>query len=289
MTSDYVWTPPGASENDLGSFLTLRTGIPDYLRHPVIDWLKGGCHSSDPGPLEQLLRFQAVSKTNLGFQSGMFFTWKSLIELMDVWPEQTLTNYVHFVLSQRNVYRSTPPNLDSVATELESVLAVGGSSWAVGWVQGRFGLVERVPAGVADAVQSVISAAGRASSLLQQSWEMAFGANRNPSHAYFDAVKSVEVLSCPLFSPNDQEPTLGKDINVVRNKPEAFSFAMTGSKHGTPTEKLLAMMQLLWHSQTDRHGSSDYQDVSEAEAQAAVLLASTLVGWLSQGLVQRAA
>lgn len=32
------------------------------------------------------------------------------------------------------------------------------------------------------------------------------------------------------------------------------------------------MMQLLWHSQTDRHGSEDYADVTVEGAQAAVPL-----------------
>lgn len=284
----YVWTPPGVTSTQAKEFLAIRSGLPRYIRPEIAGWIKQSANPNNLAPLNDLLRFQTVCRTNLGFVPGEYILWSTFIELMiKHWDEKILTNYIHFVLSEINVYRVEPPAIQGRAQSLEEILVNGGSSWAVGWVQGRYGLLERIPAGVVDAVEGVVTAAGHASGLLRQAWDMAFGATKNPSHAYFDAVKAVEVLSCPLFSPNDREPTLGKDINVLRNKPESFSFVMTGSKRSTPVEKLLSMMELLWHSQTDRHGRGDYQDVSEAEAQAAVLLASTLVGWFSQEYVQR--
>jgi hypothetical protein len=48
-------------------------------------------------------------------------------------------------------------------------------------------------------------------------------------------------------------------------------------------------MKLLWHSHSDRHGHGDYVGVTAEESQAAVLLASTLVGWFAKGLVTKAA
>ncbi len=138
-----------------------------------------------------------------------------------------------------------------------------------------------------DVVQDTLSSADKASELLRSAWESAFGVNPKPSHAYYDAVRSVEVLSCPLISPNDGNATLGKDINVLRSGANKWQFAMSGSRTSSPVEHVISMMQLLWHSQTDRHGRADYEDVSLAESQAAVLLASTLVGWLSKGMLTR--
>lgn len=73
--------------------------------------------------------------------------------------------------------------------------------------------------------------------------------------------------------------SLGKDINVLATKPEAWTFALSGDQS---VERLLGAFRLLWHSQTDRHGREDYEDVGVDEAQAAVLLATAIVGWLSQ-------
>lgn len=238
-------------------------------------------------PLSGVLKFQAAARVHLGVTPDTDLHYYQLHQAMESWSQGLIAAFVDFFLSQ--IARPDPGNtLVGDALDLEKRLAQGGSTWAVGLINDRWRLVDRVPAGVLLSVDGIMSAAGKASDLLRQSWEKAYGIDKNPSHAYFDAVRAVEVLSCPLFSPTDKEPTLGKDINVLRTGMNKFSFAMAGSSRTGPSlEKVLGMMQLLWHSQTDRHGKDDYQGVSVREAQSAVLLAATLVGWLSQGALKR--
>lgn len=44
---------------------------------------------------------------------------------------------------------------------------------------------------------------------------------------------SVHTQVLKVALAKDKEPTLGKDINVLRNKPEAFEFVMEGSRFTT--------------------------------------------------------
>lgn len=284
MTSDYVWTPLGATADELTEFLTLRPGIPDYTRESLISWVVNGQVNNGYVDTDFILKFQAAARTNLGVTRGLMGKADMGIFVRRMSPEN-FANLVHFMLSELS--GALTGRLSTRAQTVEDVLSSGGSSYAVGINRGRYGLVERVPAAVAETVEEVISSSGKASSLLSSAWEQAFGMNKNPSHAYSDAVKAVEVYSSPLFSPKDKLSTLGKDLNVLRNGEANFEFVMTGSQHTTAIGHVVSMMQLLWHSQTDRHGEENYVGVSVAEAQAAVLLASTLVGWFAKGMVAR--
>ncbi|KLU10628.1 hypothetical protein ABL57_05660 [Kocuria sp. SM24M-10] len=174
-------------------------------------------------------------------------------------------------------------------THLGRILHTAGSGWGIGERQGRFALELRVPAGVLHTVDHVLSNQDKASSMLRSAWEKAYGVSPSPSDAYHDAVKAVEIVGAPLVSPNSDRATLGtifRDLNDQESK-GIWEFVMVGSKSTSALQHLISTMKLLWHSQSDRHGSEDYKDVTVEEAQAAVLLASTLVGWLSQGALRR--
>lgn len=285
MASDYVWTPVGASSAEIEEFLSLRPGIPVYMRESIIEWMRNGRYNHEYSDLSFLRRFQTASKIYLGIKANKSARYDKLCDFLSELKDYDFVNLVHFMLSEISV--NLNGRLPHRVQSLENILASGGSSYTVGMVGGRYGLTERIPAAVADTVEEVISSSGKASELLSKAWEMAFGVNKSPSHAYSNAVKATEVFSCPLFSPKDKVATLGKDIRVLRNGEEKFHFAMQGPKNSTSTQHLLSMMELLWHSQTDRHGEADYTSVTIEEAQAAVLLSSTLVGWFSKGLVTR--
>jgi hypothetical protein len=57
-------------------------------------------------------------------------------------------------------------------------------------------------------------------------------------------------------------------------------------RKSTPAHVLVSMLQLLWHNQ-ERHAQPDgtIVDVTQDEAETAVTLATTLVHWLTSGLV----
>lgn len=233
----------------------------------------------------KLLRdFQAASGIDLNLNQQDYVRVSVMRAFLKDLDEKTLTYLIDYKLSKSRVgYSYGSGNSRS----LELILHSAGSKWTVGARQGRYGLVSRIPAGVVQIVEEIVSAQDKASEMLKRAWEKAYGLSSSPSDAYHDAVKAVEILANPLLSPKDKDATLGKDINVLRTQKEKWSFVMSGSKHTTAVEHILSMMQLLWHSQSDRHGQADYEDVSVQEAQAAVLLASTLVGWLAQSALKK--
>ena len=218
----------------------------------------------------------------MGVATGRYTHFDELaIYLRKLNPEK-MANLLDYMLATLPSYAA-----DEAAKDLEMILATGGSSWAVGIRGGRKGLVARMPSSVVDVVTSVMSASDRAGAKLSQAWDKAYGPDAQPTDAYVAAVRAVEILMCPLVSPNNDRATLGTAIRDLRNQGGSWTFAM---KHGDGTDtslEVIGILQLLWKGQNDRHGSGDYADVSIEEAQAAVLLASTVVGWLAKGMLRR--
>lgn len=280
---DFIWTPPGLSEDNVAAFLATRQGIPPSAHPQIIRWLIGDKYDHEDAGLGEYLRFQTALRRSIGLTSGKGVTVGSLRKWLAELDEDIFTALVDFRLSSANPRPSFNQTPGEVAA-MKEILCSAGSGWTVGNRNGRWGLVEALPGAVLDIAEAVASQSGKASHLLNAAWANAFGVDKHPSHAYFDAVRAVEVFSCPLISPRDKSATLGKDINVITSKPESWVFALTGDQS---VERFLGTLRLLWHSQTDRHGREDYEDVSVEEAQAAVLLATTIIGWLSQGLLSR--
>ena len=281
---DFVWTPPGLSEDDAATFLATREGIPENARPQILRWLIRDKYDHESINLDEYLKFQTALRQSLGLLPRKSATTGTVREWLAGLDEGALTALVDFRLSSAYPLPSFNPKPQREVAAMKEILYSAGSSWTVGDRNDRWGLIEALPGAVLDAAQVVVSQSGKASQLLNGAWSNAFGTDKRPSHAYFDAVRAVEVFSCPLISPKDKGATLGKGISVVGNKPEAWIFALSGDQS---VERLLGTLRLLWHSQTDRHGREDYADVSVDEAQAAVLLATTIVGWLSQGLLKR--
>lgn len=277
------WTPLGATEEELETFLTLREGLPDYMMEAVIGWIRAR-KANERGYVSWgfLIDFQTASKTPLGVPDGTRSGFTDLAAFLRKLRPQTMANLLDFILG-------TIPlkGYDGWIGPLEKVLATGGSSWAVGVRGGRNGLVARMPSSVVDVVAAVTSASDRAGVKLAQAWDKAYGPDAEPTDAYVAAIRAVEILICPLVSPKSDRATLGTVIRDLRNQGGSWSFAM---KHGDGTDtstEVVAVLQLLWKGQNDRHGSGDYADVTIEEAQAAVLLASTIVGWLAKGMLRR--
>lgn len=283
MSEEYRWTPPGLAEAELEVFLTPAEGIPSAAIPSVVSWIIDSDNATPHNYVawNWVQQFQAASGRVV---SGV---GESLIHLSDArqilaeLPEETLTFVVDYKLSAVPIARR---DASSRVKRLEKLLHDARSTWEVGERAERCGLVERVPGGVRLVVENVMTGQDRASNLLRRAWESAFSPQPSASHAYYDAVRAVEVLSGPLISKNDRTATLGKDINVLRGQHAKWRFALSGSQS---IDQVLGAMQLLWHSQNDRHGREDYEDVSIEEARAAVLLASTLVGWLAQGALSK--
>lgn len=282
MTEPYRWTPPGLDQAGMESFLSVNAGIPVSARNSIAAWFTRDKSETDVIDWRFIRDFQ----TSLGEDLGTGHQDWVRVSNARTWfwnlDEQILVYLIDFVLSKVAAPKSGNSSFIHVEA-MRAILDSAGSSWAVGERQGRCALVERVPSAVLNVVDSVLGSGGKANSLLKQAWENAFGIKPRASHAYYDAVKAIELLANPLISPKDGDATLGKDIAVLRSQASRWHFSLAGSKHHGSVESVVVCMQMLWHSQTDRHGLENYADVTDEEARAAVLLASTLIGWLSQG------
>jgi hypothetical protein len=117
-----------------------------------------------------------------------------------------------------------------------------------------------------------------------------FGRQPDPSDGYRQAVKAVESVAQPVVIPNDSKATLGKVIAAMREKPAKWSVLLDSGAAEKRILDVVGMMDLLWRGQHDRHGTSDEKipaEVSQAEAEAAVHLAITLVQWFRTGVISR--
>ncbi|WP_251421187.1 hypothetical protein [Pseudarthrobacter sp. NCCP-2145] len=277
------WTPLGASEEEVEEFLALREGLPPYLYESVISWIRAR-KVRDAGWVqwEFLVEFQAAARMSMGVPTDTYTQFDRLADYLRKLNPHTMANLLDFMLGTLSGYYE-----DEYARQLEEVLATGGSSWAVGMRGGRKGLVARMPASVVDVVATVTSTSDRAGAKLSQAWDKAYGPDAQPTDAYVAAVRAVEILICPLVSPNNDRATLGTVIRDLRNQGGSWSFAMKHGDGADTSTEVVGILQLLWKGQNDRHGSYDYADVTTEEAQAAVLLASTIVGWLAKGMLRR--
>ena len=167
-------------------------------------------------------------------------------------------------------------------TDLEEFLSVGGSAWGVT----PRGLELRVDRTLQSTAETVFKKQARPSEHLAQAWHKAWGRSPDSSGAYREAVRAVEAAYSPIVSPKNELATLGTIIADIKNKPSKFSVRLQSDTPEENVERLLGMLQMLWKSQLDRHGTADEAvplNVSIDEARDAVALATTLVHLAQQG------
>ena len=202
---------------------------------------------------------------------------------------------VNDVLARQSVQQSVD--------ELRHALTTGGSAYEVAASErpdGRqcYALQDRVPEAVRLAAESAMKL-DRAGEHLTLAWNAAFGRSPSPGDAYAKALKAVEAAARPILAPNDATTTLGKMIGDLKTREASIELALKGACDSSPgNEKDVPgvtiarlMIQLLLRSQHDRHDNPNPDappEVSQAEAQAAVHLAVTLVQWFSTGVIRRA-
>ena len=124
--------------------------------------------------------------------------------------------------------------------------------------------------------------------MLSQAWSAAYGRMPNPGDSYRNTVRAVEVVACALVLPANTRATLGTVIAHLRDAGTSWELVLKGGQ--SPVEAARTMMELLWTSQFDRHGTEDRTvplNVSVDEARAAVHLGTTLVEWLRSGVLRR--
>lgn len=84
------------------------------------------------------------------------------------------------------------------------------------------------------------------------------------------------------MSPKNTRATLGTIIRDMRAQ-EGWALDLPASDSDVPVKMAVA----LWYGQEGRHGGNGYRKPTQAEAEAAVMLAVPLVHWFTSGAIQR--
>jgi hypothetical protein len=95
-----------------------------------------------------------------------------------------------------------------------------------------------------------------------------------------------------VICPDDALATLGKIIGQMKAAPGKWTVQLHPPPGAVvPIKAVIGMMELLWKSQLDRHGTAVAGapfSPSSDEAVAALHLALTLVHWFNVGVVTKA-
>ena len=111
------------------------------------------------------------------------------------------------------------------------------------------------------------------------------GRSPDPSSAYREAIRAVEVVAGPVVKPGDSKATLGTIISALRDKPSKWTVDL---EKASP-EQVTEMLAMLWQSQFDRHGTDDESvplNVSQEQADAAVHIAIALTRMFAGGHIK---
>jgi len=167
-------------------------------------------------------------------------------------------------------------------TRLDEILRDGGSKWKVGVRNGVPGLEARVPQGVQDSAEAIMSSKGSAGTLLSEAWHAAFGVSPDTEEAYEKAIKAVEEAGASVVSPKNGKATLGTMIRDMKAQGD-WKLDLPTTDADVPVK----MAEALWVGQESRHGGNGYRKPTQAEAEAAVLLSVPLVQWFVAGALAR--
>ncbi|MEB7447280.1 hypothetical protein [Arthrobacter koreensis] len=255
--------------------------FPLYLREATFAWLKKATKESHGYVYADLfVDFQNAYRNDLGFESGVLMNWsEEVLPYLRRLNHEHFTNFLDYVMS-----RSPFPR--SAEHPLERHLSDGGSAWTVTrWNEIYARLSKRVSDGVTASVQEALSASDAASVKLQEAWMDAYGANPRASVAYHNAVVAVETAALSVIPAGGPEPTLANLFSILEADVPKWRLVFRDSEKAPGAKTLAAMLRTLWRGHASRHGRPEYTDASLEEARAAVILAATLVQWLTSGVV----
>jgi hypothetical protein len=292
------WRRLGERLGTLGPDETLYEGVPDHLWSSLMGWLDDRVRGDEPllAEIELRLRTSRPLRRSISINRELLLDaidltlwilkqrfdegieWQKRIKGVEALDRRTLLGMGLTSAAFRD---------QQAPTEVARLLELGGSVWRV---SGDGGSLERrvdptVAAAGAEAAPSESSAAHH----LSAGWQAAYGRHADPSRAYSEAIKAVEAAAAPVVLPNDQLATLGKIIAVLRQAPRRWELVIPGRERPTADiSALVAMLELLWQGQTDRHGGvNPTRPIPQEAGPAAVHLGVTLVQWFQSGMVRR--
>lgn len=277
-----AFVPFDATEAEVVERQVLRPGVPDSMWPSLTVWLHDDMSSQGYVRVKYFHELQ----NNLDIVFGLNVHGEDLLDESQVikmvgrLSEHQLLRVVDYRLYTRGPYN---PN----AERLAKILAQGRSKYEVVRRDSGYRLAERVPEGVQKAAEATFEQKTPAGALLKRAWENVYDLEPNDSLAYSQAVKAVEAAALPFLGITQETATLSHAVRAIEKRDASWRLPFLREHTEYPSrDVILGTLKSLYRGQRDRHGSDAYTDVTHDEAEAAVLLAVTLVGWFSRGLVQ---
>ncbi len=290
------WLFFGLDEEEVKEYTALRDDISEWLHTSLWEWVKDA-FTIRPYNVNPIRQQQLPSH----FDNNLVRECERVLRVRIGWNVERGIELNRGLASVRSAYKDRPIRdvwrlvnyllLKGHAHGgvLKTYLLDAGSAWTVADRKRKCHLVRRVPDGVEIAATAAFQYAN-GGKRLAAAWESAFGVNPDPSKAYWFAVKAVEDASAPLVIPNDPSPTLGKVISCIEQGGGFRLPHLREDPRAQSHDVLLGNLRLLWHGQYDRHGGLPQSplpdDVTQDEAETAVLTAVGLVGLFGTGKVQ---
>jgi hypothetical protein len=278
------FVPFDADEEEVAGRQVLRDGIPAGMRSGLLRWLAKTLSSQGyvaPATLHELENNLDVS-LDLSPRRTTGLLVADVIGMLMKLNDRDLLRAADFRLFKQG-------NYSPYAQELEAILRDGRSKYQVVDRGSSHRLAERVPEGTRVAAESLMTTAGTAGRLLATAWGKVYDLEPDDSGAYAAAVKAVETAAfAALDIPADANANVSTVVRAIEGKGATWRLPFVREHTEAPSrDVLLGMLKSLYKGQRDRHGSAAYTDVTHDEAEAAVLLAVSLVGLFANGLVQQ--
>ncbi|QKD79844.1 MULTISPECIES: hypothetical protein [Actinomyces] len=155
------------------------------------------------------------------------------------------------------------------------------------------GLVQRLDPSTWALYTRATSPDDKASELLADAWRLAFGRNPDPTAGWGQAIKAVETLLKPITTPADSKATLGKMTRALTDNPSKWACRLPERAYKTngqgtvkpPLEILANTLRTIGY-QPGRHGGDHTDKTDQVTARSMVLLATTVVAWLRDGVLR---
>ena len=273
------WEPLSVRRNQHQPF-TPVDGVPDFLWQYAMRWIENAvdddasivCGLSIDLRLERAGNYLDFQGANYAVRSCLEETGHNQTAALDVIDWLLNHSYGH-------------------ADALEFILKSAGHVLRVSPDRSR--LVERIEPTLWDEYEQVTQPDDQASQCMQEAWALAFGREPNLSDAWGRAIKAIETLLKPIVSPKNDKATIGSMVSALRQSPDKWKcklpdreYKSNGETNVKPAIEVFIDALATIGYQPDRHGSDRPQDVDEATARSVLFLATTVVGWLRDGILR---
>lgn len=267
---------------------TLHAGVPEWLDHPLRDWL-GTAFSRErqiSGGEEYLAR-----RVLMLLRWGKDNPRQSYVERLEYASGMDLLIAIDAVLQLHPGWDRSGDYFrefhDQIVV-LSEILTDSASLYRIDLQARR--LTRRVDTTVQAAADSTTAAAvPTVADHLRTAWVAAYGLQPDPDKAYDHAILAIEELVCPLVSPRNNKSTLGTVIRDLRSQLTQWELTIEDTSTGQPTSigAVIEMLELLWRGQSRHGGSANSRRQTQAEAESSVHMAAALIQWITVGVLRR--